>query len=145
MELTNDGARNLFESSVACIGASICQVGVRDSQKLLETLVDAAREWNFKDGVLPQIHISGCPSSCGTHQIGRIGFRGGVKKADGAMQPAFVLTVNGEDIQGTERFGKQVGTILERDIPAFLKALGNEISASGMDFDKWYASPCRTL
>ncbi len=140
LELTNDGAKNLFESSVACIGASICQVGVRDSQKLLETLVDAAREWNFKDGVLPQIHISGCPSSCGTHQIGRIGFRGGVKKADGAMQPAFVLTVNGEDIQGTERFGKQVGTILERDIPAFLKALGNEISASGMDFDKWYAS-----
>ena len=119
LELTNDGAKNLFESSVACIGASICQVGVRDSQKLLETLVDAAREWNFKDGVLPQIHISGCPSSCGTHQIGRIGFRGGVK---------------------TERFGKQVGTILERDIPAFLKALGNEISASGMDFDKWYAS-----
>lgn len=140
LELTDDSARTLFESSVACIGASICQVGVRDSQKLLRTLVDAAREWNFKDGVLPQIHISGCPSSCGTHQIGRIGFRGGVKKADGAMQPAFVLTVNGEDVQGAERFGRQVGTILESDIPAFLKELGSEISASGMDFDGWYAA-----
>lgn len=139
LELTGDSARTLFESSVACIGASICQAGVRDSQKLLKTLVENSREWNFKDGVLPQIHISGCPSSCGTHQIGRIGFRGGVKKANGAMQPAFVLTVNGEDSQGTERFGKQAGTILESDIPAFLKELGNEISASGMNFDEWYA------
>lgn len=138
LELTDDSAKTLFESSVACIGASICQVGVRDSQKLLKRLVEDAKEWNFKDGVLPQIHISGCPSSCGTHQIGRIGFRGGVKKADGAMQPAFVLTVNGEDSQGAERFGKQVGTILEKDIPSFLKELGSEIAASGMNFDKWY-------
>lgn len=138
LELTDDSAKTLFESSVACIGASICQVGVRDSQKLLKTLVEESQKWDFKDGVLPQIHISGCPSSCGTHQIGRIGFRGGVKKADGAMQPAFVLTVNGEDSQGAECFGKQVGTILESDIPVFLKELGTEIAASGMNFEKWY-------
>ena len=59
LDVTNDGAASLFETSVACIGASICQVGVRDSQKLLATLVDAAREWNFPEGTLPRIHISG--------------------------------------------------------------------------------------
>ena len=138
LEITADGADTVFESSVACIGASICQVGVRDSQNLLKTLVDASKEWGFEDGVLPRIHISGCPSSCGTHQIGRIGFRGGVKKADGAMQPAFVLTVNGEDEEGRERFGEQIGTILESEIPAFLKELGTEIAKSGLKFDKWY-------
>ena len=31
---TDDGAETLFESSVSCIGATICQVGVRDSQGL---------------------------------------------------------------------------------------------------------------
>lgn len=138
LKVTADSADTVFESSVACIGASICQVGVRDSQNLLRTLVEASKEWGFEDGVLPRIHISGCPSSCGTHQIGRIGFRGGVKKADGAMQPAFVLTVNGEDEEGRERFGEQVGTILESEIPAFLKELGTEIAEAGLKFDEWY-------
>lgn len=138
LDITADSAKTEFESSVACIGASICQVGVRDSQKLLEKLVEESKEWGYGDGVLPKIHISGCPSSCGTHQIGRIGFRGGVKKADGAVQPAFVLTVNGGDAAGRERFGEQVGTILERDIPAFLKELGAEISQAGMKYDEWY-------
>ena len=138
LEITSDSADALFESSVACIGASICQVGVRDSQSLLKTLMEQSKEWGYEDGVLPKIHISGCPSSCGTHQIGRIGFRGGVKKMDGAMQPAFVLTVNGRDEAGVECFGEQVGTILEKDIPSFLKKIGEEVSKSGMMYDEWY-------
>lgn len=138
LEITSDSGETLFESSVACIGASICQVGLRDSQKLLDDLVTAAREWGFEDGVLPQIHISGCPSSCGTHQIGRIGFRGAMKKADGKPQPAFVMTVNGNDEAGNERFGQQIGTILETEIPKFLQELGKEIADAGMKFDQWY-------
>ena len=31
---------------------------------------------------LPRLHISGCPHSCGTHQIGEIGFHGSVKLVD---------------------------------------------------------------
>ena len=138
LDITDDGASNLFETSVACIGASICQVGVRDSQKLLATLVAAAREWNFPEGTLPRIHISGCPSSCGTHQIGRIGFRGGMKKVDGKPVSAFVLYVNGKEGEPAQ-FGEQLGTILEEEIPSFLKALGEEIAASGKDFETWYA------
>ncbi len=138
IDITNDGAESVFETSVACIGASICQVGVRDSQKLLRGLIDASREWGFADGVLPQIHISGCPSSCGTHQTGKIGFRGGMKKADGKPQPAFLLTVNGSDEEGKERFGEQLGVIFETDIPLFLKELGEEIEKAGLTFDEWY-------
>lgn len=138
LDITKDSARTAFESSVACIGAAICQVGVRDSQKLLSTLVEASEEWGYADGVLPQIHISGCPSSCGTHQIGRIGFRGGVKRVDNKPQPAFVLVVNGKEEEGQEQFGEQLGTILESDIPKFLKELGDEIAAAGTTFDVWY-------
>lgn len=138
LEITKDSAQTEFEASVACIGASICQVGLRDSQKVLAELVSASREWGYEDGVLPKIHISGCPSSCGTNQIGRIGLRGAVKKVDGKTQPAFVLTVNGNDEEGKERFGEQVGTITEAEIPVFFEELGKEISDAGMKFDEWY-------
>ena len=138
LEITKDSAKTVFEASVACIGASICQVGLRDSQKLLAELVAASREWGYEDGVLPKLYISGCPSSCGTHQIGRIGLRGAVKKVEGKQQPAFVLTVNGNDKEGKERFGEQLGTITETEIPVFLKELGKEISDVGMKFEQWY-------
>lgn len=138
LDITNDGADTLFETSVACIGASICQAGVRDSQRLLKKLVDEERKWRFADGVLPRIHISGCPSSCGTHQTGKIGFRGGMKKVNGKAEPAFLLTVNGDAQEGKERFGQQLGAILETEIPAFLKELGEEIAREGLTYDEWY-------
>lgn len=139
LDATADSAANAFETSVACIGGSICQTGVRDSQKLLNDLVEASRTWKFDDGVLPQIHISGCPSSCGTHQIGRMGFRGGMKKVDGKPESAFVLSVNGLEGKNNARFGEQIGTILEIEIPKFMEELGREIQESGLKFDEWYA------
>ena len=30
--ITEDGAKNLFETSVSCIGSTVCQIGLRDSQ-----------------------------------------------------------------------------------------------------------------
>ena len=136
---TGDGAETLFETSVSCIGASICQVGVRDSQALLSACVHAVREAGIPDGALPQIHISGCPSSCGTHQTGAIGFRGGVKMVDKKPLPAFVLYVNGNELQGGETMGREAGTILEDQIPAFLVELGKTVAASGMTYEQWAA------
>ena len=138
--MTKDSAESLFETSVSCIGAAICQVGVRDSQALLKACVQAVREAEIPDGALPQIHISGCPSSCGTHQTGALGFRGGVKSVDGKPQPAFVLYINGEQRQGQETMGKELGTMLEKDIPVFLTELGKTVSDSGMTYEEWNRS-----
>lgn len=138
LEATKDSAENVFETSVACIGASICQVGVRDSQGMLQHLLDAMKEEQFGAGALPQIHISGCPSSCGTHQIGTLGFHGGARRVDGVMEPAFTLHVNGADGQDQARFGESLGVMLERDIPKFLKKVGRAVSASGVTFEEWY-------
>ncbi|MDO4306120.1 MAG: nitrite/sulfite reductase [Eubacteriales bacterium] len=139
LTLTSDGAQTLFETSVSCIGASICQVGLRDSQALLQECVKAVREAGIPDGALPQIHISGCPSSCGTHQTGALGFRGAAKSVNGKSQPAFVLFINGREEQGKEAFGHEAGTILQADIPAFLTELGQTVAASGRDFASWIA------
>ena len=140
LEMTGDGARTLFETSVSCIGSATCQVGLRDSQGLLRACVAAVREAEIPDGALPQIHISGCPSSCGTHQIGDIGFRGASKNVDGKAQSAYVLYVGGCDRQGGEVMGRELGTMLEADIPAFLVALGRTVAASGLCYSEWLAA-----
>ncbi len=137
LDVLSDGARTLFETSVACIGASVCQVGVRDSQQLLRSCVDAVREAEIADGALPQIHISGCPSSCGTHQTGEIGFHGGVKLIDKVANPAFTLHILGCDKQGEERLGEPLGVMLEKSIPEFLVRLGKTVEASGLPFSEW--------
>lgn len=134
---TADSARSLFETSVSCIGGMTCQVGMRDSQGLLAACVKAVREANLPDGALPQMHVSGCASSCGTHQTGSIGFRGASKLVDGKPQPAFTLFVGGCDRQGEEAMGRELGAILQEQIPAFLVELGKAVAASGMNFAAW--------
>ena len=135
LDLTRNSARTLFESSVSCIGGTVCQVGIRDSQGLLAACVAAAREADLPDGTLPQIHISGCPSSCGTHQTGSLGFRGASKLVDGKPQSAFTLFVGGDGRQGSETMGRELGVMLEARIPAFLVEVGRAAAARG--FAAW--------
>lgn len=137
LDATADGANTLFETSVACIGSATCQVGVGDSQSLLRLCVDAVRKENFADGVLPQIHISGCPSSCGTHQIGTIGFRGAVKQTPDGPKPAFAIFVGGCALQGKEALADTGKSITVEEIPLFLVELGKMIAAENSTYDAW--------
>lgn len=132
LALTEDGAQSYFETSVSCIGASICQVGARDSQALLKACIDRVRKERFPDHVLPKIHISGCPSSCSGHPVADLGFRGGVKQTPEGPKPAFAVYEMGCPIQGQESFGKELGVMLESEIPEFLAELGREIASRGM-------------
>ena len=136
--INDDNAKSSFEASVSCIGASTCQVGVRDSQALLRACVEAVRAAGIPASALPKIHISGCPSSCGTHQTSPIGFRGGMKKVDGKPASAFVLNVDGCELQGSESLGRELGAILDEDIPKFFVEVGQTVAKTGMDFDRWY-------
>lgn len=139
LAVTADGAETEFERSVACIGSSICQVGVGDSQGMLQKCVAAVREAKIADGALPQIHISGCPSSCSAHQIGKIGFRGAVKQTPDGPKPGFAISVGGCEEQGKEVLAvmdpKMIMTV--EDIPVFLVELGKTVAASGVSYDAW--------
>lgn len=137
LSLTPEGAKNIFETSVSCVGGNVCQVGMRDSAGLLQNCVEAVRHAGIADTALPRMYVSGCPSSCGTHQIGALGFRGGVKRVDGKPEAAFTLFVNGNASEGKECMGKELGTMLERDIPDFLVKLGKEVEASGKSYAEW--------
>ena len=56
---------------------------------------------------------------------------------DKKPQPAYMLYVNGCEVQGQERFGHEAGMILEEKIPDFLAELGKTVAESGLDFEKW--------
>lgn len=140
---TSDGAVTEFEYSSACIGAAICQQGVRDSQCLLKTAVAAVREANVPDGALPRIVVSGCVSSCAAHQVGAIGFQGTVKAVEGKSQPAFKMFLGGSDTLGNAKFGEEGPIILEKDIPAMLVELGK--AASTLGWARWSSENKETL
>lgn len=137
LDATADGANTLFETSVACIGSVTCQVGVGDSQSLLRLCVDTVRKENFADGVLPKIHISGCPSSCGTHQIGAIGFRGAVKQTPDGPKPAFAIFIGGCALQGRENLADMGNSIIVEEIPLFLVELGKMIASENSTYEAW--------
>ncbi len=137
LALTDDGANTLFETSVACIGNHICQLGLRDSQSLLKACVDAVRPYEFADGVLPKIHISGCPSSCSAHQSASLGFRGAVKQSPEGPKPAYAIFEGGCSALGKENFGADAGIMVEDKIPLFLIELGQTISRAHTVYDSW--------
>lgn len=134
----SSAAATLLESSVSCVGKPLCQVGLQDSRELLTTIIAAVKPYRFKDGVLPRLHISGCPLSCGSSQIGAIGFQGNVKLVNGKPEPAFQILVNGSKAQGKERLGTLLGNMTTADIPDFLIALGNMIMEADETFATWY-------
>lgn len=137
-ELTDDSAENDFRRSVSCVGATVCQIGMQDSNGLLKSIFSHLESEGIDTHKLPQIHISGCPHSCGTHQIGEIGFHGAVKLVDKRPQPAFVLVDGGSEHMGSEQFGKMAGNIEAVRIPAFMADLANMLNAAEEpDFATW--------
>lgn len=139
LNITGGGAEKDIEESVACIGSSICQQGLRDSQELLKNVLEAVKPYNFPSDALPVLHISGCRSSCGTHQIGKIGFHGKVKMVDKKPVPGFTISISGNDKQGYEKFGDELGVIASDDIPDFLVELGKTVTESGMSYKQFVA------
>lgn len=137
LQITDDGARTLFETSTACVGADTCQTGIGNSQALLQSCIAAVRQENFADGVLPRIHISGCPSSCAAHQTAAIGFRGGMKQTPGGPVPAFAIFTGGSSLQGHEVIADTGKSIAAADIPSFFVELGRMIAMENTTYEKW--------
>ena len=58
---------------------------------------------------------------------------------------AFVLYVNGQSLQGKETMGRELGTILETEIPSFLVELGKTVAKSNMTFEEWNAKDSKAI
>ena len=133
----NLGGETRLEQSVACIGSNICQIGIADSQGMLEEIMDYFKEKNFTADILPKIRISGCTNSCGTHQIGILGFAGKKKRVNDVITEAFELYMGGEKGKDKTKLGCYIGDITRDNVPAFLYELAKSVEESNLTYEEY--------
>jgi len=114
---------NFRKGCVSCTGIEFCNLAVAETKNRMLALVEqleANSGW-YKDKI--RIHFSGCPSSCGQHQIADIGFRGARTKIGGEMVDAYDAFVGGR-LGGNRRFNELLkGKIIAKDVHLFIDSL----------------------
>jgi ferredoxin-nitrite reductase len=114
---------NFRKGCVSCTGIEFCNLAVAETKNRMISLVDqleATSGWH-KEKI--RIHFSGCPSSCGQHQIADIGFRGARTKVNGEMVDAYDAFIGGR-LGKNRRFNELLkGKIIAADVHLFIDKL----------------------
>ncbi|HXG07418.1 MAG TPA: nitrite/sulfite reductase [Nitrososphaera sp.] len=95
--LANPGALTIA-STVGCSGTTSCNLAITNSHRLAKEVQRKFLELGLDtDDSLRDatIKISGCPNSCGQHEIATIGFFGGATRMNGAMVPTYTMLFGG--------------------------------------------------
>ncbi|MCP1111180.1 sulfite reductase beta subunit-like hemoprotein [Lachnospiraceae bacterium PF1-21] len=126
-----------IESTIACIGSTICQVGLEDAQQMAKEISRYFREKGADPALmnaLPVIRISGCRNSCGGQQVGGIGLYGMRQKIEGEVFSAYFMSIGGSVDTKETRFGEDVGVYLAKELPMVLYKLAQLVVSSGKSF-----------
>ena len=95
--LANPGALTIA-SVVGCSGTTSCNLAITNSHRLAKEIQSKFLELGLdtedclRDST---IKISGCPNSCGQHEIATIGFFGGASRIGAAMAPTYTMLFGG--------------------------------------------------
>jgi ferredoxin-nitrite reductase len=114
---------NFRKGCVSCTGIEFCNLAVAETKNRMISLIEQleARSGWYKGKI--RVHFSGCPSSCGQHQIADIGFRGARTKVDGEMTDAYDMFVGGR-LGANRRFNDLLkGKILAKDVDLVIDSL----------------------
>lgn len=118
-------------NSVTCVGASTCQLGLCLSQNLLQAIKEEFEVCSDDiKASLPRIFISGCPNSCGRHQIGKIGLSGRAKRTEDGLMPTYTVSFGGSVGNGQAKIGEVYGDVPAKKIPKYLVELAKLKNAS---------------
>lgn len=115
---------NFRQGCVSCTGIEFCNLAVSETKNRMITLVEQLEaQSGWYQGKI-RIHFSGCPSSCGQHQIADIGFRGAkTKLPTGATVDAYDCFIGGR-LGETRRFNELFkGKIVAEDVHLFIDKL----------------------
>lgn len=134
----DDTATTTFEHSVSCIGATVCQQGLRDSHGTFVKLAKMFKDRGIDSHFLPKCHFSGCPSNCTVQQLAPLGLRGASKKVGDKMEPAFNIYAGGNYAIGKGVMGEQIGVITIEHLPDFFLALNQALLDANQSYDEWY-------
>ncbi|MGH9955195.1 MAG: nitrite/sulfite reductase, partial [Nitrososphaeraceae archaeon] len=95
--LANPGALTVA-SAVGCSGTTSCNLAITNSHRLAKEVQRKFLELGLDiDDSLRDatIKISGCPNSCGQHEIATIGFFGGATRMNNTMTPTYTMLFGG--------------------------------------------------
>jgi sulfite reductase (ferredoxin) len=95
--LANPGALTIA-SAVGCSGTTSCNLAITNSHRLAKEVQRRFLELGLDvDDSLRDatIKISGCPNSCGQHEIATIGFFGGATRMNNTMTPTYTMLFGG--------------------------------------------------
>jgi len=95
--LSNPGALTIA-SAVGCSGTTSCNLAITNSHRLAKEVQRKFLELGLDtDDSLRDatIKISGCPNSCGQHEIATIGFFGGATRMSNTMTPTYTMLFGG--------------------------------------------------
>ena len=114
---------NFRKGCVACTGIEFCNLAVAETKNRMITLVDQLEAGSGWCKSKIRIHFSGCPSSCGQHQIADIGFRGARTKVNGEMVDAYDAFIGGR-LGRNRRFNELLkGKIIASEVHLFIDKL----------------------
>jgi ferredoxin-nitrite reductase len=120
---------NFRKGCVSCTGIEFCNLAVAETKNRMMVLSEQLESLASSYGEKVRIHFSGCPSSCGQHQIADIGFRGAQTRINGEKVDAFEMYVGGRTGR-LRRFNEMVkGKIPSRDLHIFVKKVLDYYSA----------------
>ncbi len=113
-------------SAVGCSGTTSCNLALTNSHRLAKEIQRKFLELNLDDDEDlrdSSIKISGCPNSCGQHEVATIGLYGGGARFGTDMYPNYTLSLGGR-FDGQSMLGHHVARVpVKRVIPIILKII----------------------
>src|SRR5271154_6441820 len=135
---------NFRQGCVSCTGMEFCNLAISETKNRMMLLVEQLETEcaSYKEKI--RIHFSGCPSSCGQHQIADIGFRGGSTRVNGVPTECFDMFIGGKLGAGA-RFNELVKSkVLATDIHKTVGKLLNYYTANRQPNEPFHAFAGRT-
>jgi sulfite reductase beta subunit-like hemoprotein len=123
--LANPGALTIA-SVVGCSGTTSCNLAITNSHRLAKELQRKFLELGLDtDDSLRDatIKISGCPNSCGQHEIATIGFFGGASRIGNSMSPTYTMLFGGSAGEQGELGRAAMRVPAKRVVDAILKII----------------------
>lgn len=139
--LGNPGASTII-STVGCSGTTSCNLAITNSHRLAKEIQSKFLELNidmdesYRDS---SIKISGCPNSCGQHEVATIGFYGGASRVATSMVPIYTMLFAGSTGENGE-LGKPIMRVpAKKVIDVILKIFECYKNGrnNGEKLDKW--------
>jgi len=123
--LANSGSLTMA-SPVGCSGTSSCNLALTNSHRLAKEIQRKFLELKLdQDDDLrdASIKISGCPNSCGQHEIATIGFFGGGARVGKDMYPNYSMSLGGRFDEKSMLGVTCMRVPVKRTIPVILKII----------------------